>query len=115
MVDNDSNVEVVLKGSFTQWAGDNVDHNVYTLGGKDTYHGMSIITAEMISPMNVDNQQRIKRIRYGSKAAEIVSKAKIPISWYDIPDTTALTKMRFKPIVELQSPQPFSLSLGIDL
>ena len=56
MVDNDSNVEVVLKGSFTQWAGDNVDHNVYTLGGKDTYHGMSIITADMISPMNVDNQ-----------------------------------------------------------
>ena len=26
-----------------------------------------------------------------------------------------LTKMRFKPIVELQSPQPFSLSLAIDI
>ena len=76
---------------------------------------MSIIKAEMISPTNVDNQQRTKRIRNGSKAAEIVSKAKIPIWWYDIPDTAALTKMRFKPIVELQSPQPFSLSLGIDL
>ena len=60
MVNNDSNVEVVLKGSFTQWVGGNVDHNVYTLGGQDTFHGMSIITAEMISPMNVDNQQRIK-------------------------------------------------------
>ena len=105
----------MLKGSFTQWAGDNVDHNVYTLEWKDTFHGMSIIKAEMISPMNVDNQQRIKRIRNGSKAAVIVSKAKIPIWWYDIPDTAALTKMRFKPIVELQSPQPFSLSLGIDL
>ena len=115
MVNNDSNVEVVLKGSFTQWVGDNVDRNVYTLDGKDTFHEMSIITAEMVSPMNVDNQQRIKGIRYGSKAAEIVSKAKIPISWYDIPDTAALTKMHFKLIVELQSPQPFSLSLGIDL
>ena len=60
MVNNDSNVEIVLKGSFTQWVGDNVDHNVYTLGGQDTFHGMSIITDEMISPMNVDNQQRIK-------------------------------------------------------
>ena len=58
-----NNVEVVLNASFTQWAADNVDHNVCTLDGKDTW--MSIITAEMISPMNVDNQQRIKRIRYG--------------------------------------------------
>ena len=115
MANNDSNVEVVLNDSFTQWAADNVYHNVCSLGGKDFFHGMGIITAGMISPMNEDNQQRIKRIRYGLKAAEIVSKAKIPISWYDVPDTGALTKMSFKPIVELQSPQTFSLFLDIDL
>ena len=74
---------------------------------------MGIIADGMITPMNVDNQQRIKRIRYGLKSEEIVSNAKIPISWYDVQDTAALTKMRFKHIVELQSP-PFSLSLGID-
>ena len=76
MANNDSNAEVVLNSSFTQSAADNVDHNVCTLDGKDTFHGMGIIAAGMISPMNVDNQQRIKRIRYGLKAAEIVSKAK---------------------------------------
>ena len=115
MVNNNSNVEVVLSGSFTQWVADNVDHNVCTLDGEDTFHVMCIIAAGMISPMNVDNQQQIRRIRYGLKATEIVSKAKIPILWYDVPDTAALTKMRFKPIVKLQSPQPFSLSLGIEL
>ena len=115
MANNYSNIEVVLSGSFAQWAADNVDHNVCTLDGKDTFQGMGIITAGMISPMNVDNQKRIKRIRYGLKAAEIVSKAKIPISWYDVPDTAAMTKMRFKPVVELQSPQSFSLSRGINL
>ena len=115
MANNDSNVEVVLNDSFTQWTADNVDHNVCALDGKDFFHGMGIITAVMISAMNVNNQQRIKRTRYGLKAVEIVSKAKIPISWYDIPDTAALTKMSFKPIVELQSPQPFSMSLNIDL
>ena len=62
---------------------------------------MAIIAAGMISPIDVDNQQRIKRIRYGLKEAEIVSEAKIPISWYDIADIAALTKIRFKPIVEL--------------
>ena len=76
---------------------------------------MAIIAAGMISPIDVDNQQRIKRIRYGLKEAEIVSKAKIPISWCNIPDIAALTKIRFKPIVELHSPQPFSLSLCINL
>ena len=82
---------------------------------QNTFHGMGIIAAGMISPMNIDNQQRIRRIRYGLKAEEIVSKAKIPISCCDVPDTAALTKMGFRPMVELQSPQPFSLSLGIDL
>ena len=114
MANNDSNVEVVLNDSFTQWTADNVDPNVCTLNGKDTFPGMGIIVDGMISPMNVDNQQRIKRIRYGLKAEEIVSNAKIPISWYDVQDTAALTKMRFKHIVEIHSPQPFSLSLGID-
>ena len=114
MANNDSNVEVRLNDSFTQWTADNVDPNVCTLNGKDTFPGMGIIMDGMISPMNVDNQQRIKRIRYGLKAEEIVSNAKIPISWYDVQDTAALTKMRFKHIVELHSPQPFSLSLGID-
>ena len=76
---------------------------------------MGIIATGMISPMNIDNQQQIRRIRYGLRAVEIVSKAKIPISCYDVPDTAALTKMGFRPIVELQSPQPLSLSLGINL
>ena len=115
MANNYSNIEVVLSGSFARWAADNVDHNVCTLDGEDTFQGMDIIAAGMISPMNVDNQKRIKRIRYGLKAAEIVSKAKIPISWYDVPDTAAMTKMCFKPVAELQSPQFFSLSRGINL
>ena len=115
MANDDSSTEVVLDGSFTQWVADNIDHNICTLDGENTFHGMGIIAAGIINPVNVDNKQRIKRIRYGLKAAEIVSKAKIPISWYEIPDTAALTKKRFKPLVELQSNHPFPLSLGIDL
>ena len=62
---------------------------------------MTITAAGVISPIDVDSQQRIKRIRYGLKEAKTLSKAKIPISWYDIADIAALTKIRFKPIVEL--------------
>ena len=48
MTKNDSNVEVVLNGSFTQWVTDNVDRNVCTLDGKDTFHEMGIIVAGMM-------------------------------------------------------------------
>jgi hypothetical protein len=30
--------------SFTQWSADNVDHNVATLDGLGTFHGMGIIS-----------------------------------------------------------------------
>jgi hypothetical protein len=30
--------------NFTQWAPDNVDHNVATLGGFGTFHGMGMIS-----------------------------------------------------------------------
>ena len=32
-------------GAFTQWVADNVDHNIATLDGKATFHGMGIIAA----------------------------------------------------------------------
>ena len=32
-----------LPGTFTQWVANNVDHNVATLNGEGTFHGMGII------------------------------------------------------------------------
>ena len=60
MANNESDVEVMLNGSFTQWSAVNADKNICTLDEKYTVHGMSIVAAGMISPMNVDNQQQIK-------------------------------------------------------
>ena len=54
VMENDSyNIEVSkLAGSFTQWSADNVDHNVRTLDGKGSLHGMGIIfsTASKFGP-----------------------------------------------------------------
>ena len=35
--------EKLLDGKFTQRIGDNIDHNVRTIDGKKTFHGMGII------------------------------------------------------------------------
>ncbi|XP_077867666.1 uncharacterized protein LOC144356999 [Saccoglossus kowalevskii] len=44
------NVEDVLSchpaGSFTQWIADNVDHNIVTIDGKHTFHGMDICLSD---------------------------------------------------------------------
>ena len=30
-------------GSFIHWVGDNIDHNINTIDGKETFHGMGVI------------------------------------------------------------------------
>ena len=37
---------------FTQFAGDNVDHNIRTLDGSETFHGMGIIVISTPFPGN---------------------------------------------------------------
>ena len=51
VVVNDDSLKAMSlqKPEFTQWIGDNVDHNVSTLDGKNTFHGMGIIAASINS------------------------------------------------------------------
>ena len=115
IANKDSSIEVMLKGSFGQWVADNVDHDVCTLDGKDTFHGMGIIAAGMINQVDSANDVHIRREKYGKKAADVTSKAKIPILWYEAPDRAALSNILFKPVSNLQSPHTFSMSHGMDL
>jgi hypothetical protein len=63
--------------SFTQWSGDNVDHNVKTLDGTGTFHGMGIISMKTpCSRLDLEDSfsevsvQRLKRCA----VSEIVKK-----------------------------------------
>ena len=39
----DDNITTSFAGHFTQWVGDNVDHNVASLYGQNYFHGMGLI------------------------------------------------------------------------
>ena len=93
MANKESSIEVMLKGSFGQWVADNVDHDFCTLDGKDTFHGMGIIAAGIINEADSRNEVHIRREKYGKKAADVTSKAKIPILWYEAPDRAALSNI----------------------
>ena len=85
--DEKSNVIPPSEDFCTQWSGDNVNHNVMTLDGLGTFHGMGIIS--MSTPYAVNalsngkfgegNMRRLKRIH----ATDVSRNRGIPILSYN--------------------------------
>ena len=89
--------------AFTQWVADNVDHNIRTLGGYGTFHGMGIISAstpscgQFVSPsVNVLRQSR------QLLTAEILKNRGICIVPYH--GTDGLATITLASVRQLQSP-----------
>ena len=77
-----------------------MDHNVGTLDGKGSVHGMAITavsTPHSAIPRVITRQQRIK-------TNELVREKGIPILYYVAPTEKGLASVFFKPVVELQVP-----------
>ena len=101
----DSLLTEYFPGTFTQWVADNVDHNVATLDGNGSLHGMGIIAVStpkdnvpLITKSRVINrQQRIK-------VNELVREKGVPLLQYVGPNEKGLASIFYKPIIELQVP-----------
>ena len=61
--------------SFAQFIADNVDHNIVTLDGKVSFHGMGIIASTLSSRDRIIEEIKIKSPQKLLKADEIISKA----------------------------------------
>ena len=100
---------------YTQLVADNVDHNICTIDGQGTFHGMGVIA---IGTQKTHNQQQkesgqIRRIESILKSKEITSKKQFPITWYEGSNIFGLSKLAFKPLIQLYFPTTFSSSLEI--
>ena len=94
---------------FTQFAADNVDHNICTIDGLNTFHGFGLIamSAACSGNLSVSNNwsgslvdSPIPRLpRY--KVADIIQNRGIPFEHYETPDKSALSALSFKPFEEL--------------
>ncbi|CAG2201846.1 unnamed protein product [Mytilus edulis] len=82
--------------SFIQFVADNVDHNVRTLDGNNTFHGMGIIAG--ITP-GTKRTAPIPRISVSSD--DINSIAKVNIQYYK-PQNDFMTKLNFSELRELR-------------
>jgi len=48
-----------MLGSFTQWVGDNVDHNVASIDGRGSFHGMGIIACSNCHGTDCNNVEQV--------------------------------------------------------
>jgi len=107
---------------FTQWSGNNVDHNVITLDGHGTFHDMGMLAMSVRSQgtdvivsghFGEAPVKRIPRVNVISLKAHTVGVTILP---YMEPDDNVLSKIIFKPDDEIKSAvteQPILSSLDL--
>ena len=99
-------------GNFTQWVADNVDHNVATLDGQGTFHGMGIIAVSTPKdgiPLTTNSRVITKQQR--SKVYELVKDKGVPIFQYIGQPEKGLASVIYKPIIQLQTPYTLPVEL----
>lgn len=95
--------------SFTKWVADNVDHNICTLTGKGTFHGMGIISITSETSRKI---QSIKRLKH--KTSSVFANA-VEIIPYHGSHTHGLLELNFKPFKDLALAKCFAPELNFDL
>ena len=87
-------------GTFSQNTADNVDHNLCTLDGKNTFHGMGIIQVSTNNNGLLHEEKAIKRIDL-QRVASVSKNKGITIEQYIKGNHLVMTLKKFIPIKEL--------------
>ena len=102
--------------SFTQWIADNVDHNIVTLDGQGTFHGMGIIAASTRTSRSIHGIEEEVIVRQRRQNVnDVVKNHGIEIKLYHPPEKSGLALLKFKPTQHLQLIYTLPASLNFDL
>ena len=101
-------------GSFIQLSAENVDHNIMTLTGKGTFHGMGIIS--MTSSNNKSKRLAVvKRLKKKLPSTTFIDDIGIPVYNFLGSSARGLGKLKLKPISELMSPYILPVEWNYDM
>jgi len=89
-ISNGVDIPGFLPGHFMQYVADNVDHNIRTLDGSGTFHGMGILAA--ITP-KIDHASVIKRMNVSAK--DIAQVGSINIRPFT-PEGDGMARLKFE-------------------
>ena len=93
---------------IVQWVADNVDHNIITLTGKETFHGMGLIS--------IHSSGFIRSIFwFHLKVSSIVQNKGINMLQFIGSSQSGLSKLKFDPILNLQYPTVITSEMYCDL
>ena len=94
-MNNDSDLTRYESSQFMQYVADNVAHNIQTIDGHGTFHGMGIIAA---LTLDGKSSRVIPRLKISS--TELSEIGKINVHFYS---PTRLSEMRYGALAELPS------------
>ena len=82
---------------FTQWVGDNVDHNTKTLDGLNTFHGMGLIATSTPLSTSTDaiEERPVMQLKRTS-VKDVIKYCGIEINFYSPPSKPALCNVIFR-------------------
>jgi len=95
---------------------DNVDHNIRTLDGFGTFHGMGIISTTVFPPGVFANMPRVvRRLPKPMKASDATQSKCVPILFFDNDYERGVKFVKLRPIRSLQRPleMPDVMNLNI--
>ena len=110
-VNTTGELDVTNDNAFAHWSADNVDHNIITLTGKGTFHGMGIISMSD----NSSSTKTIKRLKYTLKSSEFGKLHDIRIHQYLGSSTKGLAALSFKNVKHLSKRLVMPKEVGYDL
>ena len=85
---------------FVQYAADNVDHNIRTLDGDNTFHGMGMIAT--VSP-GVRSNNRIPRMKVS--LGDLASLGQVPIRFHK-EESIGMTAIMYEKLYKLKAHDP---------
>ena len=111
----DDVIKTYFPGSFTQWSADNIDHNIRSLDGKNTLHAMGIVASTTDNEGNnrYVEMEPVQRQKL-KKVGDVTKNKGIKIVSYIPPETSALSQIKLKPIIQLQRPYTLPLDISMD-
>jgi len=88
----------------THFVADNVDHNIRTLDGYNTFHGMGIIAATVCPSGGFDHRKRaVSRIAQKTKASDAIHGKSIPIVNLRTGNATGIRDIGLREIQSIRS------------
>ena len=94
-----------ISACFMQWVADNVDHNIVTLTGNGTFHGMGIIS--ITQPAIQHQQQKVFRFPHRKKVSEVIKNKGIEMHHFIGSSRRGLSNLMLKSIRQLKTDPTF--------